>query len=199
MLPTTSISGELQIDDRPREQPLLSRGGPALRYGFAAGSVACALLVTYFVKPLGSSPQRLFFTAVILTSWYGMRAGLCTDSVDRRWMYFRGGLMSVQIDCRSRRRRRIRRVAWLTSFTQDRWARTHRTLVMGEEDMYVRGKFSTDYFRRKHRYCLGSTWRGAVFPRMPREAIFSTTFRCPTIALESASVMSAATVWDRHL
>ncbi|MCY2986692.1 MAG: DUF4118 domain-containing protein [Planctomycetota bacterium] len=54
------------------------RTGHLARYGFAVGTVAAALAVTMGVQPLWEQPPTLlFFTAVILTSWYaGPRAGL---------------------------------------------------------------------------------------------------------------------------
>lgn len=169
MLSTNSISGKLQIDDRPREQPSLSRGGPALRYGFAAGSVAFALLVTYFVKPLREQPPSLlFFTAVILTSWYGgMRAGLCASilSIAALDVFFVGGLMSRQmevvdlVDVVA-----FGGVAWLTSFTQDRWRRTHRTLVMVEEDMYVARQIQHRFFPAQAPVLPGFDVAGGCFP-----------------------------------
>jgi hypothetical protein len=157
------------FDNPPREEPWLSRGGPALRYGFAVGSVAVALLVTYFVEPLREQPPALlFFTAVILTSWYGgMRSGLCASvlsivALDR---FFAGARLSLQmefvdlVDFIA-----FGGVAWLTSFTQDRWRKAHRTLVTAEEEMYLARQIQHRLFPAQAPDLPGFDIAGGCFP-----------------------------------
>jgi len=168
-LPTKGISDDFPIDERPREQPLLYQVGPVVRYGFAVGSVVLALLVTYFIKPLREQPPTLlFFTAVILTSWYGgMRAGLCASilSIASLDVVFVGGLLSRRMEFVDLADViAFAGVAWLTSFTQDRWRRAHRTLVMVEEEMYLARQIQHRLFPAKAPDLPGFDVAGACFP-----------------------------------
>ena len=148
---------------------MLSRSGPVLRYGMALGSVALALCVTYFVEPLREQPPTLlFFTAVILTSWYGgMRAGLLASilSIAALDQVFQGGVLSPHmefndlVDVIA-----FGGVAWLTSFTQDRWRRAHRTLVVVEEEMYLARQIQHRLFPAKAPDLPGFEIAGGCFP-----------------------------------
>jgi hypothetical protein len=156
-------------DDQPREQPSLARSGPAWPFAFAAGSVAVALLVTYFVEPLRQQPPSLLFlTAVILTSWYaGMRAGLCASIlslVALNYVFVAGQwTFNVEfvdlVDFIA-----FAGVAWLTSFTQNRWRRAHRALVIVEEEMYLARQIQQRLFPDHPPDLPGFEIAGSCFP-----------------------------------
>ena len=166
---TFSTEGRLLFDDHPRELPWLSRGRPVWPFAFAAGSVALALLVTFFVQPLHEQPPSLlFFTAVILTSWYGgMRAGLCASilSIVALDLVFEGGKLSLQmdfvdlIDVVA-----FAGVAWLISFTQNRWRSAHRSLVVVEEDLYLAREIQHRMFPAQAPDLAGFEIAGRCFP-----------------------------------
>jgi len=157
------------FDDHPRELPWLARGRPVWPFAFAAGSVALALLVTFFVKPLQEQPPSLlFFTAVIFTSWYGgMRAGLCASilSIVALDLVFAGGKMSLQMDFVDLVDViAFGGVAWLISFTQSRWRNAHRSLVVVEEDMYLARQIQHRMFPEHPPDLPGFEIAGRCFP-----------------------------------
>jgi len=156
-------------DDQPREPAWLARGGPVWPFAFAAGSVALALVVTYFVKPLREQPPALlFFTAVILTSWYGgMRAGLCASmlSIVALNFVFVAGQLNFEIefvdlvDFIA-----FAGVAWFTSFTQNRWRKAHRSLVVVEEEMHLAREIQQRMFPANAPDLPGFNIAGGCFP-----------------------------------
>ena len=156
-------------DDQPREPAWLARGGPVWPFAFAAGSVALALVVTYFVKPLREQPPALlFFTAVILTSWYGgMRAGLCASmlSIVALNFVFVAGQLNFEIefvdlvDFIA-----FAGVAWFTSFTQNRWRKAHRSLVVVEEEMHLAREIQQRMFPANAPDLPGFDIAGGCFP-----------------------------------
>ncbi|HEY2253442.1 MAG TPA: SpoIIE family protein phosphatase, partial [Planctomycetaceae bacterium] len=126
-------------------------------------------LVTFFVKPLHEQPPSLlFFTAVILTSWYGgMWAGLCASllSIVALDLVFVGGKLSPQmefvdlVDVIA-----FAGVAWLISFTQSRWRKAHRSLVVVEEDMYLARQIQHRMFPAQAPDLAGFDIAGRCFP-----------------------------------
>lgn len=157
------------FDDHPREHPWLARSRPVWPFAFAAGSVALALLVTFFVEPLHEQPPSLlFFTAVILTSWYGgMRAGLCASilSILSLDLVFVGGKLSFQMDFVDLVDViAFGGVAWLISFTQSRWRQAHRSLVVVEEDMYLARQIQQRMFPAHAPDLAGFDIAGSCFP-----------------------------------
>ena len=59
-------------------RPRLAAPHPLLRYGFALGTVALALALSWLIRPLiDQSIFALIFVAVIVSTWYGgLGAGL---------------------------------------------------------------------------------------------------------------------------
>jgi serine phosphatase RsbU (regulator of sigma subunit) len=96
-----------------------------------------------------------------------MRAGLCASilsiaSLDR---FFAGGQLSLHMEFVDLADViAFGGVAWLTSFTQNRWRQAHRTLVMAEEDMYVARQIQHRLFPAKAPELPGYDVAGGCFP-----------------------------------
>lgn len=154
---------------RKRDRPLLFQFGRLGRYGFAFGTVLLALVVTLFVKPLHEQPPTLlFFTAVILTSWYaGLAAGFVASilSIGALDYYFVRAISSGQmelldfIDFGA-----FAGVGCLASVAQDRWRQAHRSLVEVEDEISVARRIQLRLFPSAAPAAAGFEIAGSCIP-----------------------------------
>ncbi|MBI3862529.1 MAG: SpoIIE family protein phosphatase, partial [Planctomycetia bacterium] len=173
---------------RKRDRPLLFQFGRTGRYGFAVASVAVALVVTYFVKPLHQQPPTLlFFTAVVLTGWYaGIAAGIVASllSIAALDYYFVRILSTGQmelldlIDFAA-----FAGVGCLASIAQDRWRQAHRSLVEVEDEISVARRIQSRLFPSSAPSAPGFEIAGTCIPASATGGDFYDYIRMPGGAL----------------
>ncbi|MCY2996159.1 MAG: SpoIIE family protein phosphatase [Planctomycetota bacterium] len=151
------------------EYPAIFRAGHLARYGFTIGTVAAALALTLGVQPLREQPPTLlFFTAVILTSWYaGTRAGLLASvlSIAALDFFFVAPLYSMQIEVLDLVDfAAFAGATWLISTLQARWRRTHRSLVEVEQEMQLARQIQQRMFPASPPSCQGFDIAGVCLP-----------------------------------
>ena len=149
--------------------PAIFRVGYLARGGFAIGTVAAALALTLGVQPLREQPPTLlFFTAVILTSWYaGTRAGLLASvlSIVALDFFLVEPLYSLQIEVLDLVDfAAFAGATWLISTLQARWRRTHRSLVEVEQETQLARQIQQRLFPASPPSCQGFDIAGVCLP-----------------------------------
>ncbi len=149
---------------------MLAGYGLLAQLGLAAGTVGLALVLTGAIQPLRDQPPTiLFFAAVVLTSWYaGEQAGLVATvlSIAALDFLFVSPIYSfhLQLLNNSVNLLTFAGATWLVSILQNRWRRTHRTLVTVEYDLQIARRIQQRFFPSRAPELPGIELGGACFP-----------------------------------
>ena len=168
------ISGQMRPAfgvDASSEEPSLASYGVLAKLGLAVGTVAAALVLTATIEPLRDQPPTiLFFAAVVLTSWYaGERAGLVATLLSILALHFLSEQLvydafHVQLLNNSVNLLTFAGATWLVSILQNRWRRTHRTLVTVEHELQIARRIQQRFFPSRPPALAGLDFGGACFP-----------------------------------